>query len=152
MKKCICCCLSHQNPVTYLLRSVLSCKRCRFLSWFRPEHFFTGASVIMDYGLIFLDWLMFQLLSSPDVNWWTGVVWITCGLLWFFSNSHSDGTHSLHSIHCWDNDAETHFCKSDEETKSNTSQMAWGVSTFSADFQFWANYSHWACPHWISLE
>ncbi len=27
---------------------------------------------------------MFQLLSSPDVNWWTGVVWITCGLLWCF--------------------------------------------------------------------
>ncbi len=25
---------------------------------------------------------LFQLLSSPDVNWWTGVVWITCGLLW----------------------------------------------------------------------
>ncbi len=27
---------------------------------------------------------LFQLLSSPDVNWWTGVVWITCGLLWCF--------------------------------------------------------------------
>ncbi len=26
---------------------------------------------------------LFQLLS-PDVNWWTGVVWITCGLLWCF--------------------------------------------------------------------
>ncbi len=25
-----------------------------------------------------------QLLSSQDVNWWTGVVWITCGLLWWF--------------------------------------------------------------------
>ncbi len=25
-----------------------------------------------------------HLLSSPDVNWWTGVVWITCGLLWCF--------------------------------------------------------------------
>ncbi len=25
-----------------------------------------------------------QLLSSPDVNWWTGVVWIICGLLWCF--------------------------------------------------------------------
>ncbi len=23
---------------------------------------------------------LFQLLSSPDVNWWTGVLWITCGL------------------------------------------------------------------------
>ncbi len=27
---------------------------------------------------------LFHLLSSPDVNWWTGVVWITCGLLWCF--------------------------------------------------------------------
>ncbi len=27
---------------------------------------------------------LFHLLSSHDVNWWTGVVWITCGLLWCF--------------------------------------------------------------------
>ncbi len=27
---------------------------------------------------------LFELLSSPDVNWWIGVVWITCGLLWCF--------------------------------------------------------------------
>ncbi len=26
-----------------------------------------------------------------------------------FISSHSDGTHSLQSIHCWDTDAETHF-------------------------------------------
>ncbi len=45
---------------------------------------FTGGRVIMDYGLIFelktsyVD--LFQLLSSPDVNWWTGVG----GLLWCF--------------------------------------------------------------------
>ncbi len=25
-----------------------------------------------------------QLLASQDVNWWTEVVWITCGLLWCF--------------------------------------------------------------------
>ncbi len=25
-----------------------------------------------------------QLFTSQDVNWWTGVVWITCGLLWYF--------------------------------------------------------------------
>ncbi len=43
-----------------------------------------------------------QLLSSPDVNWWTGVVWI---IVMFLSDSHSDGTHSLQSIHCWDTDA-----------------------------------------------
>ncbi len=60
-KKCISCCLFHQNP---------------FLSWFRPEHVFTVRSIIIDYRLcilvknvLMLD--LFYLLSSPDVNWWT---------------------------------------------------------------------------------
>ncbi len=55
---------------------------------------------------------------------WSGVdycdVFISC------LDSHSDGTHSLQSIHCWDTDAVTHFSKSDEETNSSTSWMAWG--------------------------
>ncbi len=42
---------------------------------------------------------LFQLLSSPDVNWWTGVLWI---IVMFSPDSHSDGTHSLQSIRCWD--------------------------------------------------
>ncbi len=25
-----------------------------------------------------------QLFTSQDIVWWTGVVWITCGLLWWF--------------------------------------------------------------------
>ncbi len=33
-------------------------------------------------------WICFfkkiQLFISEDINWWTGVVWITCGLLWCF--------------------------------------------------------------------
>ncbi len=48
-------------------------------------------------NVLMLD--LFHLLSSPDVNWWTGVVWI---IVMFLSDSHSDGTHSLQSIHCWD--------------------------------------------------
>ncbi len=28
--------------------------------------------------------LQTQLFISQDINWWTGVVWITCGLLWCF--------------------------------------------------------------------
>ncbi len=49
-----------------------------------------------------------------------GLEW--CGLLvMFLSDSHSDGTHSLQSIHCWDTDAATHFYKSVEETNSSTS-------------------------------
>ncbi len=84
---------------------------------------FHWGRVIMDYGLydiwvkniLMLD--LSHLLSSPDVNWWTGVVWI---IVMFLSDSHSDGTHSLQSIHCWDTDAETHFYKPDEETNSST--------------------------------
>ncbi len=30
------------------------------------------------------DWLQTQLFISQDVNWWTGVVSITCGLMWCF--------------------------------------------------------------------
>ncbi len=37
---------------------------------------------ILVKNILMLD--LFHLLSSPDVNWWTGVVWITCGLLWCF--------------------------------------------------------------------
>ncbi len=44
---------------------------------------------------------------------WSGVdycdVFISC------LDSHSDGTHSLQSIHCWDTDAETHFSKPNEK-------------------------------------
>ncbi len=44
-------------------------------------------------------------LHTQDINWWTGVVWITCGLLWcFFSCLDSDGTHSLQRIHWWASD------------------------------------------------
>ncbi len=38
-------------------------------------------------------------------------------VLWIIVMSHSDGTHSLQSIQCWDTDAETHFC-SHEKTNS----------------------------------
>ncbi len=86
-------------------------------------HFFTGGSVIMDYGLIFelknilmLD--LFQLLSSQDVNWWTGVVWI---IVMFLS---AVWTLILTApIHCRASIAErlmqTHFSKPDEETNSS---------------------------------
>ncbi len=48
-----------------------------------------------------------QLTSGEDKSWNKSSIKI-----------HSDGTHSLQSIHCWDTDAETHFYKPDEETNS----------------------------------
>ncbi len=49
-----------------------------------------------------------QFVTSQDVNRWTGVVWIIV----MFYHSHSDGTHSLQSIHWWANDAMLYFSKS----------------------------------------
>ncbi len=69
-----------------------------------------------------------HLFTSWDFNWWTGVVWITCGLMWCFIrclDSHSDGTHSLQRIHWWTSDVMLRFSKSDKETKSSASWMAW---------------------------
>ncbi len=59
-----------------------------------------------------------QIFTSRDIHWWTGVVWITCGLLWFFIScldSHSDGTHSLQRIHWQASDTFLQIC-SDKET------------------------------------
>ncbi len=68
-----------------------------------------------------------QLFASQDINdinWWTGAL---CIIVMFLSDSHSDGTHSLQSIHYWDTDAETHFYKPDEETNSTTSCITFSV-------------------------
>ncbi len=68
-----------------------------FELWYQrqQEMDFSPGGCIMDYVLMDL----FQLFSSQDIYWWTGVVWI---IVMFLSDSHSDGTHSLQSIHCWD--------------------------------------------------
>ncbi len=52
----------------------------------------------------------------------TGVYY--CDVLISCLDCHFDGTHSLQSIHCWD-DAMIHFSKSDEETNSSSSWMVW---------------------------
>ncbi len=56
---------------------------------------------------------------------WSGLLVDYCGVFISCLDSHSDGTHSLQSIHCWTSDAMLHFSKSDEETNSSTSWMAW---------------------------
>ncbi len=44
---------------------------------------------------------------------------VVCIIVMILSDSHSDGTHSLQGVHCWDTDAVMHFSKSDEETNSS---------------------------------
>ncbi len=67
----------------------------------RKSYYGLWTLCILVKSVLMLD--LFHLLSSPDVNWWTGVLWI---IVMFLSDSHSDGTHSLQSIHCWDTDAD----------------------------------------------
>ncbi len=75
--------------------------------------------------------------ASLDTNWWTGVMWITCGLLLLFLSA--DGTHSTQRIHWWASDVMLHFYQigSDEQTNSSTFWMAWGW----IHFHFWVTYS-----------
>ncbi len=62
--------LSHQNPSTYLFRTDLDC----FHNLFEVKNF-----LIMN-----LFFKTCRFFPSQDINWWTGVMWITCGLLWCF--------------------------------------------------------------------
>ncbi len=151
VKKCISCCLSHQNPHTYLFRAVLSCKRCLICADFSPDSDQTTFSLeeallwIMDsyfslktyekvlkglnYWICFLQTCSFCLLQMlTDGLEWCGLLVDYCDV--FISCYHSDGTHSLQRIHLWTSDGMLHFSKSDEETNSSTSWMAWGCGHF----------------------
>ncbi len=72
-----------------------------------------------------------QLLTWQDVNWWTGVVWITCGLLWWFYQLFglSFWRHPFTAedplVSKWCNSKFLQIC-SHEETISSPSWMAWG--------------------------
>ncbi len=74
----------HSSPSVHVLKQIHNFWNC-----------------VMDYGLIWVKNILIidLFLSSQDVIWWTGVM--------FLSDSHSDGTHSLQSIRCWDTDADT---------------------------------------------
>ncbi len=95
--------------------------------WIEVSYFSNGLKLNILVMDLFLTNM--QLLATYDFNWWSGVhgvllvdyydVFISC------LDSHSDGTHSLHRIHCWASDVMLHFSKSDEEKNSFTSWMAW---------------------------
>ncbi len=119
---------------------VSACKRCLICAYFSPdsdETTFSLEKVLLLYktqidanNSLILNY--FFMISYKHVAFliirqlldWSGVdycdVFISC------LDSHSDGTHSLQRIHWWASNVIIYFSKSDEETKSSTSQMAWG--------------------------
>ncbi len=85
-----------------------------------------------------------QLFSSQDVNWWTGVVWITCGLLWCF--------YQLFGLSFWRHPFTAEHPLVSKWWNATFLQTWWRnkliyifvglrASTFSANVYFWVNYS-----------
>ncbi len=87
--------------------------------------------------------------EAQDVNWWTGVVWI---IVMCLSDSHSDGTHSLQSIHCWDTDADT-FLQTWWRNKLILILDELRVSIFSDKVNFGELFLYWvaSCAVWAIL-
>ncbi len=80
------------------------------------------------FGVVDLFLTNMQLFTAYYINWWTGVVWITCGLLWRFIScldSHSDGTHSLQRIHWWASNIMLHFSQSFPMKKQTYLHPGW---------------------------
>ncbi len=127
------CCLSHQNPMIICLElflSIFTCKRCLICAdvsldsgkttfkryyglW---NYILAGSNSLM---IIFLGWICFlqthsfcllQMLS--DGLEWCGS--LACDVFISCLDSHSDGTHSLQSIHWWASDGMLHYPKSDD--------------------------------------
>ncbi len=78
-----------------------------------------------------------QLLASQDINWWTGVLWITCGLLWCFYQMFglSFWRHPFTAedslVSKWWNATFLQICSHEEINSSTfTSWMAWGWGHF----------------------
>ncbi len=85
-----------------------------------------------------------QLFASQDINCWTGVVWITCGLLWCFYQLFwlSFWRHPFTAedplVSKWCNATFLQIC-SDKETTRILDGLR--VSKSSANLHFWVNYS-----------
>ncbi len=82
----------------------------------RGDLYFSWKQMFKAKNVLMIDLILTntELFTPQDIIWWTGVVWI---IVMFLSAvwTHSDGTHSLQSIHWW-SDVMLHFSKSDEET------------------------------------
>ncbi len=109
------------------------------LAWIVISMNLSGKFRISLVSFLWFEATKMQLLSSQDVNWWTGVVWITCGLLWCFYQLFglSFWRHPFTAEHPllskWWHAAFLQIC-SDEETNSSTSRFAWGWAHFQLIF------------------
>ncbi len=80
------------------------------LLWIMGSYFSNSLKLMMD---LFKLCLLKMLTDGLE---WCALLVDYCDVFISCLDSHSDGTHSLQSIHCWASDAMLHFSKSDEET------------------------------------
>ncbi len=101
--------------------------------YYGMEDSYFDVQIVLLMDLVFFTNI--ELFTSQGINRWTGVVWITCDVFISCLDSHSDGTHSLQSIHWWASDVMLHFSKS-VPMKKKLIYILDGlrVSTFSAKF------------------
>ncbi len=87
-----------------------------------------------------------QFFTSQELNWWTGVMWITCGLLWCFYQlfGHSFWRHPFTAedpLLSNGSPAILHFSKSVLMKKQTHLLLGWPEeNTFSGIIHFWVNY------------
>ncbi len=92
-------------------------------------------------ALIMYFFIQTQLFALQDFTWWTGVVWNIVMFLISCLDSHSDGTHSLHS---WVSHKKLHFSKFVVMKKQIHLHLEWpgGGNTFSTTF-WWTTSFKW---------
>ncbi len=116
-----------------------------FLSWFWRGYCFSGKNNIMDRGSMFLlealIWsqnVLMQLFTTQDINWWTGVMRITCGLLWCFYQvfGRSFWWHPFTAenplVSKWCNATFLQICSDEICSEKNHLDLSWG----------WVNFKH----------
>ncbi len=81
-----------------------------------------------------------QCVSYMETLEWCGLLVNYCDVFISCLDSHSDGTHSLQRIHCWDSDAVLYFSKTVHMKKQTRLQVSKWVGECSANFHFWVNY------------
>ncbi len=130
--------LSHQNLLKYLFRTIFdSCfayKRCIICAYSSPDSDkIIGESNVIDKDTYFSSILLQK--RSIDGLELCQLIMDYCAV--FVSCLDLDGTHSLQRIHWWASDVMLHFSKSVlMNRQTQTSWIAWGVSTFSTNFHF----------------
>ncbi len=145
VKKSISCCsLTSKSTNIYFLElfwtTVLSCKRW---SVHISPLIQTNIYFFIEERNIWEIAILARPFSTLMMDLWKTHAFSSCGLLWCFRScldSHSDGTHSLQSIHCWANDIMLHFFK------SVWISCGW---RFSANFHFPLKKNSHQTPTWL---